>query len=447
LKSLLSETVEGYEEIEPCIITALALGANIFIEGRHGTGKTQIGKTLGQAMDKSGRGFRFFDAPKAGMISIGGLPDMEKSSRTGNLEFIESKQSIWGTKILLVDELPRADKEKQNYWLEIFEERTFQGKPVNYDMAIATGNLATYKGNFEMDLALKSRFLFWLPAPDFQQVDSNDVVSMIRLNLEGGRPPIGETGEKVAIAINAIRDNYANNMKNDALVDQVATFIGTFTQFIKDKISDNHTLVESGEAYIPPREFANHMIHAILGLKAYFNYMKVGEALRLAGQYTIKYVIETRHAAAGTEFTNICNIAWRQLSGLLVGEVDSPEGRIKYKYASAISSPQKIEFWKSHLNEAIRSLNDADLTNMAGETLQQINKESVGLIGPFWHIMRSDDKTAHIANQTFGCMYTEVDRKLLAGRYNPESGYAKLWDKYKLADTLTADQVADILSA
>lgn len=446
-KSLLSDTVEGYEGIEPCIVTALALGANIFIEGKHGIGKSVLGKTLGQAMDSSGRGFRFYDAPKANMITIGGLPDMDRSSKTGSLEFIESNQSIWGTKVILVDELPRADKEKQNYWLEILEERAFQGRPINYDMAIATGNLATYKGNFDLDLALKSRFLFWLPAPSFDQVDSNDVVSMIRLNLDGGRPPIGETGKRVADAIDSIREKYAANMKNDALVDQVSTFIGTFIQFVKDKISGHHELAESGEAYIPPREFASHMIHSILGLKAYFDHMEVNDALRLAGQYTVKYVIETRHAAAGVEFTNICNMAWRQLGGLLVGEVDSPEGRIKYKFASAISAPQKIEFWRNHLNEAINALNDADLTNMTGETLQQVNQESVGLIGPLWHIMNGDNRTAHVANEIFGCMYTELARKLLIGRYDAQSGYAKLWGKYQGVDTLNSDQVADILGA
>lgn len=445
--SLLDQTVEGYTEIEPCIITALALNANIFLEGKHGIGKTVLGRILGQAMDPGGRGFRPYDAPKANMITIGGLPDMERSSKNGSLEFIESKQSIWAAKIILVDELPRADKEKQNYWLEIFEERAFQGRPINYNMAIATGNTCTYKGNFDLDLALKSRFLFWLPAPSFDQVVSDDVVAMIKLNLADGRPPVEETGVRISEKIEDIRQRYAENMQNDALVDQVSSFIGTFVQFVKSKIAANHELAESGEAYIPPREFANHMIHAILGLKAYFDSVGSNESLRLAGQNTVKYVIETRHAAAGESFLNICKMAWRQLNGLLVNEVDSDEGRLKYKYASAISAPQKVEFWNTNLDVAVSALSNADLTNMTGETLQQINQDSIGLIGPFWNTMKRNVETEHVANQIFGSMYTELARKLMLGREDATSSYVNVWNKYQGADSLSSDQVAEILGA
>ena len=34
----LNTIVKGYDEIEPCIIAALALRANIFLEGKHGIG-------------------------------------------------------------------------------------------------------------------------------------------------------------------------------------------------------------------------------------------------------------------------------------------------------------------------------------------------------------------------------------------------------------------------
>lgn len=446
-KALLSSIVDGYEEIEPAIITALALNANIFFEGKHGIGKSILGRTLGQAMDQSGRGFRSYDAPKAGMIAIGGLPNMGASEKTGELEFIQSKQAIWGAKVILVDELPRADKEKQNYWLEIVEERTFNGKPVNYDMLMATGNTATYKGNFDLDLALKSRFLFWLTAPSFDTVTSDDVIRMIKLNLKGGRPAISEVGEMIATALVEIRQKYQENMDNTDLVDQVSAFIGTFTQFLKDKIQANHELAENGEAYISPREFANHMVHAILGLKAYFDYMGMSESLKLAGQHTIKYVIETRHAAAGLAFVDICTIAWRQLSGLLVGEVDTPRGKIQYKYASAISPQQKVAFWRSHLADAIDALENPELTTMTGDTLQQIRKEAAGLVAPFWHAMKSDPRTEHVANEVFGAMYTDIARKLLAGRNEAGSSFAPLWNKYQGHNGLTSDQVAEILEA
>lgn len=443
-RSLLGGIVYGYDDIEPCIITGLMLKSNIYLNGKHGIGKTILGQVLGKAIDESGRGFRYYAADKAGLVTIGGLPDMVRSEKVGKLQFMETDQAIWGAKVILVDELPRADKERQNYWLEILESRTYNGLPCKYDMLIATGNDNTYRGNFDMDLALKSRFLFWLTAPTFDQVDSDEVIEMIKLNL-GGRASINETATRLAEALVEIREKYEQSMTNHDLVDQISTWIGTYIQFVKNKVNGNSELCQNGEAYIPPREFAVHMMQAILGLKAYFDYMGIPESLRLAGQYTVKYVIETRHAAAGIEFTNICSMAWRQLSGMLIGAIDTPEGKLKYKFASAISAPQKVDFWRSHLADAIHSLQNADLTNMAGDTLQQIRQESMGLIGPFWHIMKADDKTAHLANEISGFMITEIARKLLEGKDVPSGNYGRVWERFKDIHTLNPEHVSEIL--
>lgn len=445
-RSLLGKIVSGYDDIEPAIITGLMLGSNIYLSGRHGIGKTILGQVLGKAIDESGRGFRYYAADKAGLIDIGGLPNLELSQKTGRMEFILTDQSIFGAKVVLIDELPRADKERQNYWLEVLESRTFKGLPCKYNMCIATGNDSTYKGNFDMDLALKSRFLFWLPAPSFEQIDSNEVVEMINLNL-GQRASIDDVASRLKEALAEIRANFEKDIANATLVEQVATWIGTYTQFVKSRINANAELSQNGEAYIPPREFAVHMVNAIFGLKAYFDYMGMPESLRLAGQYTVRYVIETRHAAAGVEFTNICAMAWKQLSGMLIGAVDTPEGKLKYKFASAISAPQKIDFWRSHLVDATTVLQSADLTNMAGDTLQQVRQESIGLIGPFWHIMKANAATGHIASEVEGLMITEVARKLLDGKDNPSGNYGRVYEKFKDSHVLFPEHVSEILDA
>jgi MoxR-like ATPase len=442
---LLRDIVHGYDEVEPAVITALALRTNIFFEGRHGIGKTMLGNTLGRAVDETGRGFRHYAADKANIITIGGLPDMERSSKTGRLQFMETDQSIWGSKIILVDELPRADKERQNYWLEILEQKTFNGLPVDYHMAIATGNLSTYRGNFDMDLALKSRFMFWLPSPSFEYVESNDVMTMIKMNLIGGRPTLSQVGTRINEALADIKAKYEASQTDADLTTQVSTWIGTFVQFVQGKVSGHAELSKNNDAYISPREFAVHMPRALLGLKAYFDHMGIPESLKLAGQHTVRYVIESRHASAGEEFTNITKMAWRQLSGMLVGRVDTPDGKLRYKFASSISAPQKMEFWREHIVNAVQVLPDADITNMAGDTLQQIRADSIGLIGPFWHVMKGETKTQHLANEVESFMITELARKILDGKTNPLGVNGKLWGKYQGHDYLQSHEVAEIL--
>jgi MoxR-like ATPase len=443
-RSILSKVVEGYEDIEPCIIAALAMRERIFLVGPHGNGKTVLTKTLARAVDDSGRGYRIFHADKADMISIAGIPDMEHWGKSGRPTFLPSTTAIWGGKVILVDELPRANKERQNYWLEIIEERTFNGLPIDYDTLMATGNDATYQGNFKFDLALLSRFMFVLPAPKFQDVESDTVAAMIKLNLDGGRD-VKALSEDLKETIQFIQNKVLEYRKNEAVMDQLITFCGTFTQFLKDKISADNEMANNQETYICPREFAFHFINALLSLGAYYEHQGLEHKFRRAGEDTIKYVFKTRHAGAGDKFQNICDIGWRQLSNMLVDGIDTPAGKMRWKFASAINASQKVTFWRQYLTEVCKVWDLDEITHMAGDTLQQIHKESVGQIGPFWHIMKQEQKVAHVATQVEGFMLTEVARKLLRGYGDPSSKEVELYNKYKNHVVLKPENVSEII--
>jgi len=443
-RSLLNKVVEGYEDIEPCIIAALAMRERIFLVGPHGNGKTQLTKTLSRVADETGRGARIFHADKADMISIAGIPDMERWGKTGKPTFLPSDMAIWGAKVILVDELPRANKERQNYWLEIIEERTFQGLPINYDILMATGNDATYQGNFKFDLALLSRFMFVLPAPKFQNVESNLVADMIKLNLDGGRD-LETLSQDLHETINNIQTLVESYKKNEAVMDQLITFCGTFTQFLKDKIGADFELANNPEAYICPREFALHFINALLSLGAYYENQGLEHKFRRAGEDAVKYVFKTRHAGAGEKFQNMCDIGWRQLSNMLVDGINTPAGKMRWKFASAINASQKVSFWRQHISEVCKVWDLAEITHMAGETLQQIHKESVGQIGPYWHIMKQEPTVAHIAVQVEGFMITEVARKLLRGFSDPASKETELYNRFKDHVILKPEDVSTII--
>lgn len=445
MKFHLRNLVHGYDELEPCILTAIALRRNIFMSGAHGIGKSTLGKLLAKAVDETGNGFRYFSADKANIITLGGLPDIEATKKSGTMAFAKTDKCLWGAKIILADELPRADKERQNYWLEICEEKSFQGIPIGYETLIATGNDVTYKGNFDLDAALASRFIFWLPTPKFDDIQSEDVKSMIGLNI-GNRRDLTKTAHDIRDLIQLMRDKIDEYLADEKLVDQVSTFIGVFTQWVKEKISYNKELSENPDSYISPREFANQLIYAIFGLNSYYDLHGYENSLQEAGAKAIKYVIETRHAAAGIEFTNICNMAWKQLQGMLCTKLDTPEGNLKWLFAASITPSQKVSFWREKIDEAVKVLNAGDLTFMTGETLQQIRQDDVQQIGPFWHLMMKDDKTKHIGREIEGYMITEVARKLLTGKASaPGNEEFILYNKYGNVETLSPSQVAEIL--
>lgn len=408
------------------------------------THNTTLTKTLARVADKSGRGYRIFHADKADMIALAGIPDMDKWGKSGKPSFLPSETAIWGGKVILVDELPRANKERQNYWLEVIEERTFNGLPVDYDILMATGNDATYQGNFKFDLALLSRFMFVLPAPKFQHIESNVVADMIKLNLDGGRN-LDNLSQDLHELIDKIRNNVQVYKQNAAILDQLITFAGTFTQFVKDKIAGDQELANSPEAYICPREFSFHFINALLSLGAYYEAQGFENKFRRAGDDAVKYVFKTRHAGAGNKFMNICDMAWRQLSNMLVDGVDSPAGRLRWKFASAISAAQKTAFWKQYISEACDKWQLDEVTTCIGDTLNQVNKEAVGQIGILWHTIKQEPRVEHVAIQIEGFIISEVARKLLKGFADPASKEAELYNKYKNHVVLKPEDVSCIV--
>lgn len=445
-QSILDKVVIGYRPIEPCIWAALALRSGVYLQARHGVGKTVLGKTLGMACDPSGRGFRFYSCDKAGMVDMAGLPDLDKSSKSGKLSFVPHDKSLFGAKIIVADELPRANKDRMNGWLEVLEERTYLGLPLDYDLAIATGNDSTYIGNNKLDLALKSRFMFFLPCDDFKTVSADDVERMIDLNLD--KRDIKEIAQQGSELINEIRARIEKFRQDENLLKQLKAFIASFIQFVKDKINQDKDLSQDHEAYISPREFAYQMIHAMLGLGAYFDYFGERNPFQVAGEYTVKYTIETRHAAAGDKLLNICRLAWRQLRNMLLDGINTPEGQLKWKFASSISAAQKVAFWREYISDSCQLLNDNDLTTMAGDTLQQVETENIGQVGPFWHVMGQNSRTKHIAAEIEGFVMTEIARKMFTGIHEDAPKNIKLVAaKYQNADHITPDGVAEILGA
>jgi hypothetical protein len=108
----------GWDLYERAIETFLLTGGSILLVGSHGEGKTMLAKKLGAALGVS---MAKYDASKNVWEDIIGFPDparlmsLENRGKTIGIPRIETPTSIWGKRLILVDEINRAcyDKETQ----------------------------------------------------------------------------------------------------------------------------------------------------------------------------------------------------------------------------------------------------------------------------------------------------------------------------------------------
>jgi MoxR-like ATPase len=447
-QSILEKIVGGYHKIEPCVVVAAALRHNIYLEALHGVGKTTLGKVLGRTIDETGRGFRYYSADKAGLIDIGGFPNMAGAEKTGKFEFIKTDRSIFGANIVVIDELARANTERMNYWMEVLEERSFQGIPCDYTLAIATGNPATYKNSRKLDAALKDRFLFWLPCENYETVEPSDVRSMIALNRRSSGRNLQSIATELDEVIVKTRQEYEILIEDDDLFEQMSTFVSAFIPHIKDKVMGSTELRENLAAWTSPRTFAAQLPIAIVGLCAYFRVMGYPNPLQLAGEYAVRYNIQTHHSEAGPEFIDICNKAWRQLSGMLVEGINTPEGKLHCGFASALSARQKVDFLQREIANVCQHLDDLEITRITGDTLNQATSEDISQVGPLWKVLKDHPKTKHVADQVRGFVITDIARVLMHGSYPDctDSKMQMMASKYAKADRLNSLQVSEILA-
>lgn len=448
-KLVLKKAVHGYDEVEPILLSCLSRRLPICIQGKHGLGKTTLGRLMAETIAPNHNGFRYFSCDKANLVILAGIPNMELSKQTGSIEFTPSNISVWDADVILADELPRANKEAQNYWLEIVENQTLFGKPISHNrfMFIATGNDHTYTGSFKFDLALKSRFYAWIPAPDFDTVESNEVVAMIRMNRDRKSNNLNGVAAELRAKIEAINTKYEELLTNEVLTEQVDRFIGSFFQLVKAEISKDQDLSKHEDSYIPPRSFAYQFPELLLTLAAYFHIESHPQPLIEAANQAIRYNVITRHAAAGQKIETICSTVFRNIKGLLTAAANTPAGKLDINYASSISPEAKLHFWQEHLNDCVQHWDERQIVATLGETLQYIKQANFGLIGSLWSLCKQHPITRPVANEVEGTIITEIARKVGFDNNLPyNSTERKLMEKYCNLPSLDAMQIREVLS-
>ncbi len=237
---MLEKIVIGWQEIEKIFLVNVALCKPFILMGRHGTCKTTVAKELSKIYGEDG--FRFYDATKDDLVRIAGIPMPDKLAE-GKLEFSRHDRSIWEARVIVVDELTRANKENQNLWLEILEEKTCFGKALNYETFIATMNPESYASTFKLDEALLDRFYAVVPVPELQKETSSETYKqLINVNLDkrnNGFNP-AEMKEKVE----RIKENYQRIKENKKICEGIVEYVANFFE----------VLLSQAECYISPRK-------------------------------------------------------------------------------------------------------------------------------------------------------------------------------------------------
>jgi MoxR-like ATPase len=271
---MLEQLVVGWDTIEPVFLVNAALNMPFILLGRHGTCKTTCAREIAGVFGK--KSFRFYDATKDDLISIAGIPIPQQLAQ-GKLEFSRHDRSIWDARVIVVDELTRANQENQNLWLEILEEKSCFGKKLKYEILIATMNPESYAATFKLDEALLDRFYAVLPVPDLQKGTAKDVIKkVITMNLQNKTL----CRDAIRKLIAKIQTTYAALGQDSTVRNAVSEYVAQFMEI----------LLTRTETYISPRKTI-HLVEEILGLAAYFSLQGQPDFLVKAAENALTYVL------------------------------------------------------------------------------------------------------------------------------------------------------------
>ena len=272
----------GYEEFEAVIIGLMAMNRNFMLIGRHGAGKTRLAKALSKGYGEGG--YVFYDATKDDLLTVAGIPDAE-AIRNGVLKFTPHQRTIWDKSTVVVDEITRANRESQNLWLEILEERTCFGIPLVYRSLIATANPESYAAAFQLDDALLDRFYALIPVPELQEgIDSTQVKRLLNLTLTPSEKLDAEELSRIFNQIQSIYETKAKVEWRPKVIEYLSIFVPKLLLLSGAK----------GRYYISPRTYSRILPESILAVASCYELSGTAEPLLRAAEDCAKYCLSTK---------------------------------------------------------------------------------------------------------------------------------------------------------
>jgi len=208
------------EQDENLILSSLLTGDPLLLIGNHGSAKTHVANKIGQAINKT---FLCYDASKAMFEDILGFPNIEKL-KSGVVEYIPSKVTIWDKELILIDELNRAVPELQSKWLEIIRSRKIMGFETNVKWVWAAMNPLSYSATLALDDALIGRFAIFVYPPDVLQMDEEDRIK-VTFHINGDdAPSISEWSECGPVQTISLQETEQAGQKITELLHKAAKY-------------------------------------------------------------------------------------------------------------------------------------------------------------------------------------------------------------------------------
>lgn len=332
---MLENIVIGWEEIEPIFLVNIALSRPFILLGRHGTCKTTCAKQIARIYSK--KSYRFYDATKDDLISIAGIPIPQKLAQ-GKLEFSRHDRSIWNARVIVIDELTRANRENQNLWLEILEEKSCFGKKLHYEALIATMNPESYAATFKLDEALLDRFYAVIPIPDLQKGTTSKIFKQV-IQLNNGNQDLCK--DEVRQLVRNIQRIFKALNNNNTIRNAVSEYVSCYIEILLNKT----------EEYISPRKTI-HLVEEILGLAAYYKIHNKQDFLVKAAETALLYVL-------GVPFkikTEVLMQIHANLKDLLLDKTMSETDRIRIELTKRSTNDSSIKYAKKNIARLVKHL-------------------------------------------------------------------------------------------
>ncbi len=185
--------LEGWENLDPVILAALASEEPLLLVGRHGTAKSFLLERLARALELE---FRFYNASLVNYDDLVGFPIPDEAN--SSLKYIGTPSSIWEAEVVFLDEINRTRPELQNKLFPIIHERRVQGLPLeklryrwaamNPPPDAGEDDDETYLGAEPLDPALADRFAFILPVPPWQSLNNTARRRILQDQYSGTHP-------------------------------------------------------------------------------------------------------------------------------------------------------------------------------------------------------------------------------------------------------------------
>lgn len=252
----------------PFIVADDVCGA-MALQGSSGTGKTTLGKKLGQLHQKATGGtWGVYSADKARYEDFVGCPIPDP--QTGEMKIYPMPNSITTKSLIVIDEINRATYENQEKWLSLIATREVDGfkSKARYiftamNPVMSTNNEDIYEGVQPLDKALGERMLGLIDIPSLgKMTDPAQRKEILKCSLNQTRwEPNDELVELHVAFIDRAKEIYEE--AKIYFIEQVAEYVDSIQQELR-KQTKNALNIEARRAqFIFVNILATYAIDAV----------------------------------------------------------------------------------------------------------------------------------------------------------------------------------------